>query len=102
VFFDKIKVDDPVGAIAVHGVNGLFGTLAVGLFAIEGGLFYGGGASLLLTQILGVSAIALFSFTLTFIIMKLLKMSIGIRISNEDEEAGIDASSFGVQSYNNE
>lgn len=102
VFFDKIKVDDPVGAIAVHGVSGLFGTLAVGLFAIEGGLFYGGGASLLLTQILGVSAIALFSFTLTFIIMKLLKMSIGIRISNEDEEAGIDASSFGVQSYNNE
>ena len=102
VFFDNIKVDDPVGAIAVHGVNGLFGTLAVGLFAIEGGLFYGGGASLLLTQILGVSAIALFSFTLTFIIMKLLKMSIGIRISNEDEEAGIDASSFGVQSYNNE
>ena len=102
VFFDKIKVDDPVGAIAVHGVNGLFGTLAVGLFAIEGGLFYGDGASLLLTQILGVSAIALFSFTLTFIIMKLLKMSIGIRISNEDEEAGIDASSFGVQSYNNE
>jgi len=102
VFFDKIKVDDPVGAIAVHGVNGLFGTLAVGLFAIEGGLFYGGGTSLLLTQILGVSAIALFSFTLTFIIMKLLKISIGIRISNEDEEAGIDASSFGVQSYNNE
>jgi Amt family ammonium transporter len=102
VFFDKIKVDDPVGAIAVHGVNGLFGTVAVGLFAIEGGLFYGGGASLLTTQILGVSAIALFSFTLTFIIMKLLKISIGIRISNEDEEAGIDASSFGVQSYNNE
>ena len=102
VFFDKIKVDDPVGAIAVHGVNGLFGTMAVGLFAIEGGFFYGGGASLLITQILGVSAIALFSFTLTFIIMKLLKISIGIRISNEDEEAGIDASSFGVQSYNNE
>jgi Amt family ammonium transporter len=102
VFFDKIKVDDPVGAIAVHGVNGLFGTVAVGLFAIEGGLFYGGGASLLITQILGVGAIALFSFTLTFIIMKLLKISIGIRISNEDEEAGIDASSFGVQSYNNE
>ena len=102
VFFDKIKVDDPVGAIAVHGVNGLFGTMAVGLFAIEGGFFYGGGASLLITQILGVSAIALFSFTVTFIIMKLLKISIGIRISNEDEEAGIDASSVGVQSYNNE
>jgi len=52
--------------------------------------------------VLGVSAIALFAFTLTFIIMKLLKISIGIRILSEDEEAGIDASSFGVQSYNNE
>ena len=102
VFFDKIKVDDPVGAIAVHGVNGLFGTMAVGFFAIEGGLFYGGGISLLITQILGVITIALFSFTLTFIIMKFLKLTIGVRISSEDEEAGIDASSFGVQSYNNE
>ena len=102
VFFDKIKVDDPVGAIAVHGVNGLFGTMAVGFFAIEGGLFYGGGISLLVTQILGVTTIALFSFTVTFMIMKFLKLTIGVRISSEDEEAGIDASSFGVQSYNNE
>lgn len=102
VFFDKIKVDDPVGAIAVHGVNGLFGTMAVGFFAIEGGLFYGGGISLLVTQILGVITIALFSFTVTFIIMKFLKLTIGVRISSDDEEAGIDASSFGVQSYNNE
>ena len=102
VFFDKIKVDDPVGAIAVHGVNGLFGTLAVGFFAIEGGLFYGGGISLLITQILGVITIALFSFTVTFIVMNFLKLTIGVRISSEDEEAGIDASSFGVQSYNNE
>ena len=102
VFFDKIKVDDPVGAIAVHGVNGFFGTFAVGFFAIEGGLFYGGGTSLLITQILGVTTIALFSFTVTFIVMKFLKFTIGIRISSEDEEAGIDATSFGVQSYNNE
>ena len=102
VFFDKIKVDDPVGAIAVHGVNGLFGTMAVGFFAIEGGLFYGGGISLLVTQILGVITIALFSFTVTFIIMKFLKLTIGVRISSDDEVAGIDASSFGVQSYNNE
>ena len=102
VFFDKFKVDDPVGAIAVHGVNGLFGTMAVGFFAIEGGLFYGGGISLLITQISGVITIALFSFTVTFIIMKFLKLTIGVRISSEDEEAGIDASSFGVQSYNNE
>ena len=102
VFFDKIKVDDPVGAIAVHGVNGLFGTMAVGFFAIEGGLFYGGGISLLITQILGVITIALFSFTVTFIIMKFLKLTIGVRISSDDEVTGVDASSFGVQSYNNE
>ena len=102
LFFDKMKVDDPVGAVAVHGVNGLFGTLAVGLFAIEGGLFFCGGADLLITQFIGVSTIALFSFSFTIILMKVLKSAIGIRISNEEEEAGIDSVSFGVKSYNNE
>lgn len=102
LFFDKMKVDDPVGAVAVHGVNGMFGTLAVGLFAIEGGLFFGGGADLLITQFIGVSIIALFSFSFTIILMKVLKSAIGIRISNEEEEAGIDSVSFGVKSYNNE
>mgnify|MGYP005632754441 FL=1 len=102
LFFDKIKVDDPVGAVAVHGVNGLFGTLAVGLFAAEGGLFFGGGAELLITQLIGVLTIALFSFTITFILMKVLKSSVGIRITSEDEEAGIDSVSFGVKSYSNE
>ena len=102
LFFDKMKVDDPVGAVAVHGVNGLFGTLAVGLFAIEGGLFFGGGVDLLITQFIGVSTIALFSFSFTIILMKVLKSAIGIRISNEEEEAGIDSVSFGVKSYNNE
>ena len=102
LFFDKIKVDDPVGAVAVHGVNGLFGALAVGLFAAEGGLFFGGGAELLITQLIGVLTIALFSFTITFILMKVLKSSVGIRITSEDEEAGIDSVSFGVKSYSNE
>ena len=102
LFFDKMKVDDPVGAVAVHGVNGLFGTLAVGLFAIEGGLFFGGGVDLLITQFIGVFIIALFSFSFTIILMKVLKSAIGIRISNEEEEAGIDSVSFGVKSYNNE
>jgi Amt family ammonium transporter len=102
LFFDKIKVDDPVGAVAVHGVNGLFGTLAVGFFAAEGGLFFGGGAELLITQLIGVLTIALFSFTITFILMKVLKSTVGIRITSEDEEAGIDSVSFGVKSYSNE
>ena len=102
LFFDKIKVDDPVGAVAVHGVNGLFGTIAVGLFAIEGGLFFGGGFDLLVTQLIGVFTIALFSFSFTIILMKVLKSAIGIRISNKEEEAGIDSVSFGVKSYTNE
>ena len=99
LFFDRLKVDDPVGAIAVHGINGLFGTVAVGLFAKEKGLFFGGGTSLLSTQIIGVLAIALFSFCLTYFAMRILKMTIGIRISEEEEKKGIDAISFGVNSY---
>lgn len=102
LFFDKMKVDDPVGAVAVHGINGLFGTLAVGFFAIEGGLFFGGGVDLLTTQLIGVTIIALFSFSITFIIMKVLKSTVGIRITTEEEEAGIDSVSFGVKSYSNE
>ena len=100
LIIDKQKIDDPVGAVAVHGVNGLFGTIAVGLFATEGGLFFGGGTSLLITQMIGVAVIAIFSFCLTYLMMTLLKKAIGIRISAEEEEKGIDLSTFGVQSYN--
>ena len=99
LYIDKIKIDDPVGAIAVHGVNGFFGTIAVGLFASENGLFFGGGTSLLVTQLIGVTAIASFSFVVTFIIMKILKKTIGIRVSRREENAGIDAVSFGVEAY---
>ena len=99
ILIDKIKIDDPVGAIAVHGVNGLFGTIAVGFFAQESGLFFGGGLSLLVTQLLGVLAIGSFSFILTFIIMTIMKKTIGIRVSRSEETAGIDAVTFGVESY---
>ena len=95
----RLKVDDPVGAIAVHGVNGLFGTIAVGFFAKENGLFFGGSSSLLITQIIGVVSIATFSFLLTYVVMNLIKLTMGIRISEEEEKAGIDAVSFGVKSY---
>ena len=100
LIIDKQMIDDPVGAVAVHGINGLFGTLAVGLFANEGGLFFGGGTSLFITQLIGVVVISLFSFTLTFVIMTILKKTIGIRIREEEEDAGIDLSTFGVRSYN--
>lgn len=99
ILIDKIKIDDPVGAIAVHGVNGLFGTIAVGFFASEGGLFFGGGASLLLTQFIGVLVIGGFSFIVTYIIMTIMKKTIGIRVNKSEERAGIDAVSFGVEAY---
>ncbi|WP_298556177.1 ammonium transporter [uncultured Algibacter sp.] len=99
LFIDKTKIDDPVGAIAVHGVNGLFGTIAVGLFASEDGLFFGGGTELLLTQAIGVLVIGSFSFIITFIIMKVMKKTIGIRVNRSEENAGIDAVSFGVEAY---
>ncbi|MEP5338544.1 MAG: ammonium transporter [Algibacter sp.] len=99
LYIDKIKIDDPVGAIAVHGVNGLFGTIAVGLFAADGGLFFGGGSALLVTQAIGVLVIAAFSFVLTFAIMTIMKKTIGIRVTKREERAGIDAVSFGVEAY---
>lgn len=96
---DKVRIDDPVGAIAVHGVNGMFGTIAVGFFSNEDGLFFGGGTDLLVTQIIGVLTIALFSFTATYLVMFIMKKTIGIRISKAEEKAGIDAVTFGVEAY---
>lgn len=99
VGIDRLKIDDPVGAIAVHGCNGLFGTIAVGLFAKEKGLLMGGGSQLFLTQVIGVVVISIFSFVITYCIMILLKKTTGIRVKREEELSGIDAGSFGVESY---
>ena len=99
LYIDKLKIDDPVGAIAVHGVNGFFGAIAVGLFATEGGLFFGGGTAMLATQALGVLVIGTFGFIFTFILMKIMQKTVGIRISKVEESAGIDAVSFGVEAY---
>lgn len=99
VLIDKMKVDDPVGAIAVHGVNGFWGTIAVGLFAAEGGLFFGGGTSQLVTQLIGVVSIAATGFIVTFIVLKLMATTIGVRVTREEELSGIDAGTFGVESY---
>jgi len=96
----KLKVDDPVGAVAVHGVCGIWGTIAVGLFAVEGGLFYGGGAAQLGVQSLGVVTIAAWTFAtvgLTFFIIKKLN---GLRVARQEEISGLDISEHGlVSSY---
>jgi ammonium transporter, Amt family len=95
----KLKIDDAVGAVGVHGFCGAMGTIAVGLLATEGGVFYGGGFSLLLTQIIGVGAVALWTASTTAILFTVLKKTVGLRVSAEDEKIGLDLHEHGVQSY---
>ncbi len=94
------KVDDPVGAISVHGVGGAFGTIAVGLFATEGGLFYGGGTDLLIAQLIGVAAVFVWAFGTGWVLFKILKSTIGIRVSRRIEEEGLDVYEHGESAYN--
>jgi len=96
----KLRVDDPVGAISVHGLSGATGTILVGLFASDGGLFYGGGASLLGTQVLGVLSIAAWAGGLGFLLFFVLKKTIGIRVSRTIEEEGLDIYEHGETAYN--
>ena len=98
-FFDKLQIDDPVGAVSVHGVCGAFGTIAVGFFATEGGLLFGGGFSLLTTQIIGVGSVFFWAFGLGFVLFKVIDAVIGLRVSEEDEIEGLDYSEHGADSY---
>ena len=99
-FVDKIlKVDDPVGAVGVHCFNGMFGTLAVGLFAAEGGLFYGGGFELLVAQSIGVLGAAAWVCITSFIMYKAINATIGLRVSAEEEITGLDLTEHGIDSY---
>ena len=100
-FFDKVlKVDDPVGAITVHGVCGAVGTILVGLFATDGGLFYGGGAQLLGVQVLGVLAVFGWAALTALILFKLLKAGNGLRVERRVEEEGLDVYEHGETAYN--
>ena len=106
-FFDRIKIDDPVGATSVHLACGILGTLCVGLFAKEGvtslssvnGLFYGGGLHLLAVQIVGIAAVGVFVFLSTSGIWLLLKHTMGIRVSPEEEREGLDIGEHGNVAY---
>ena len=102
--FDKLKIDDPVGAISVHGVCGAWGTLAVGLFAQESfggvnGLFFGGGINQLLVQLLGVVAVFIWSFGLSTVMFLTLKRTMGIRVTEEEEILGLDLVEHGAEAY---
>ncbi|MDT2397150.1 ammonium transporter [Enterococcus avium] len=98
-FIDKkVRVDDPVGAVAVHGVCGAFGTILTGLLALDGGLFYGGGTSFLITQIFGVLVTAAWVGTTTTVLFLALKYTVGLRVSEDVELAGLDVTEHGLQS----
>ena len=110
-FIDKVlHVDDPVGAISVHGVCGAWGTLAVGLFAeaaygessgagAVNGLFFCGGLSQFITQLTGVVSVFLWVFTSAFIVFYIAKMTIGLRVSDEEQLRGLDIGEHGMESY---
>lgn len=111
LFFDRMKCDDPVGALSVHLLNGVFGTLCVGLFttpdriarsgnaAHKAGLFYGGGMDQLATQFLGVAACAAYVLVLAALAWFILKATIGIRVGAEEELDGLDIGEHGNEAY---
>ena len=89
IFFDKIKIDDPVGAISVHGVCGIWGTLAVGIF----------GGAVFMTQLIGTLAVSIAAFAFSLIVFGILKVLIGVRVSPEEEAKGLDLSEHGQEAY---
>ena len=107
LMFDKLKLDDPVGALSVHLVNGVFGTLAVGLFAQDkitgtatgNGLFFGGGFKLLAAQAAGVVAVGVFTFIVAFAVWYVIKLFMGLRVSVEEEISGLDLGEHGTKAY---
>jgi len=99
LFFDRLKIDDPVGAISVHLMNGVWGTFAVGLFNKEVGLLYGGGPKQLGIQLLGIAAVAIFSFLSSLILWKIVQGLMGLRVSEEEEMEGLDIGEHGMEAY---
>lgn len=94
----KLKIDDPVGAVSVHGVCGCLGTILTGLFAVDGGLFYGGGFSFLSVQLLGViSVIVWVAITMTIVFL-IIKHTVGLRVSAKEEIEGLDKQEHGLES----
>ena len=108
LFFDKVKVDDPVGAVSVHGICGFWGLVSVGLFATyddaflgreDAGLFYGGGIDQLLVQLLMAAIILVWVVICTGILFGVLKATIGLRVTREEEVEGLDVLEHGLQGY---
>ncbi|WOO42615.1 ammonium transporter [Rubellicoccus peritrichatus] len=93
LIFDKIKIDDPVGAISVHGICGIWGTLAVAIFQQEGAGFS------FVTQLIGTLSISAFAFIFSLIFFGIIKVTIGVRVSEEEEYEGLDIGEHGQEAY---
>ncbi len=98
-FVDKVlKIDDPVGAIGVHGCCGALGTILTGMFAVDGGLFYGGGVHMLAVQCLGVISVILWVVVTMTIVFCLIDKTIGLRVTEREEVEGLDSTEHGLVS----
>ena len=104
----KLKIDDPVGAVSVHGVCGAWGTIAVGLFGAEKvmgvgdvntGLFYGAGANQLISQIIGVISYMAWGLVCGWILFTLIKKTVGLRVTDQEEYIGLDLEEHGLEAY---
>ncbi len=100
LFVDKIKIDDPVGAVAVHGFNGFFGIIALGLLDSQAGLLTTGETKLFLAQLLGAITISCWGFVGGLIVAKIAQVTVGLRASTKEEEEGLDMSYHGIPAYN--
>ena len=98
-FFEKRGFDDAVGAVSVHGICGIWGVLAVAIFDTSDGLFYGGGTSLFGPQLIGILAIAAWAYGTSFLVFKVIDSTVGLRVTAEEEVAGLDASEHGTTAY---
>ena len=100
LFIDRVlKIDDPVGAVSVHGVCGTWGTLTTGLFNMESGLFYGGGLKQLGVQTIGAGAAFVWAFGLGLILFYAISKTIGLRVTPEEELKGLDIGEHGMEAY---
>jgi len=105
---DRVKIDDPVGAVSVHGVCGAFGTIMVGLFSatesdgiVKKGLFYGGGTDQLVSQVIGVVSVGAFVLVTSWILFTVLKATVGLRVDDQEEIEGLDVHEHGFAGYSN-
>lgn len=95
----KLKIDDPVGAISVHGVCGVFGTIMIGFFSTDNGLFYGGGVGQLVSQLLGVAIVGAATIGLAFVTFSVIKLFMGLRVDEHMEVNGLDTIEHGISAY---